>query len=225
VQLDNGFTDGNGFEFVVDDSQGGAVNFYIPDNSTVNINNNSRIWTKAYKEAIESGSYDVNFYKTTTDSDGNEVLDLDASGNVQILKTEHYDHLTLYGTLPKFSDFSKYIPGINIYSGENNATFNFTNNSFMTGYILAPYAKGSVSTGGISLNISYADNINQTLVSFNNVSTQVIGAVVVGSGFNTANASTFIFVSKDSSSSNSGTKTMANGDSIKMYQSTYQNSY
>lgn len=229
IELGAGFQDGNGFNFVVDDSLGGTVNFFIPDNTTVNICNNSKIWTKKYMDVYNTiksgGSYTVDFYKTQINSStGDEEVVLDGMGNPVIDHTETYNNLTLFGSIPKFSSMIEFIPHINIYSGETNAELQFTNNSFLTGYILAPYLKGKVSTGGLQMNIDYADDETMTKVPFNNVMTQVIGAAVVGSDFETANASTFVFVAKDTSKSSSSTPPLANGDTIQMYSSTYQNS-
>ncbi|MGN1411334.1 MAG: hypothetical protein ACI4WH_02335 [Oscillospiraceae bacterium] len=229
IELGASFTDGNGFNFVVDDSQGGTVNFFIPDNTSVNICNNSKIWTKKYMDVYNTlksgGSYTVDFYQTTINTTtGDEEVVLDGMGNPVIDHTETYNNLTLFGSIPKFSSMTEFIPHINVYSGENNASLKFTNNSFLTGYILAPYLKGEVSTGGLQMNIDYADNQTMTKVPFSNAMTQVIGAVVVGSDFKTANASTFVFVAKDTSKSSSSTPPLANGDTIQMYSSTYQNS-
>jgi hypothetical protein len=127
--------------------------------------------------------------------------------------------------MPKFSDFTNYIPGVNFYSGTTGSFLKIGNSTFISGYILAPYLSGLVGTSGTSYKVSYADNIDSSLATFDGVDPQVIGAVVVGDGFQTVNARTYIFVAKDSSSNGSGTKTLANGDSIRMYSSTYQNSY
>lgn len=229
IELGSGFTDGNGFNFVVDDSQGGTVNFFIPDNSSVNICNNSKIWTKKYMDVYTTlqsgGSYTIDYYKTTTDpSTGDETLVTYPDGTPVIDHTETYTDLTIFGTTPKFSSMTEFIPHINIYSGENNCYLKFGNNSFFTGYILAPYLTGEVVTGGLQMNITYSADSSVTPVPFSNVSTQIIGAAVVGPNFNTQNASTFVFVAKDTTKSSNPTTPIANGDSIQMYSSTYQNS-
>lgn len=229
IELGSGFTDGNGFNFVVDDSQGGTVNFFIPDNSSIKICNNSKIWTKKYMDVYNTiksgGSYTVDYYKTTTDpSTGDETVVTYPDGTPVIDHTETYTDLTIFGTTPKFSSMTEFIPHINIYSGENNCYLEFGNNSFLTGYILAPYLTGKVVTGGLQMNVTYSADSSVTPVPFSNVSTQIIGAAVVGSNFDTSNASTFIFVAKDTTKSSNPTTPIANGDSIQMYSSTYQNS-